>query len=108
VGAHKGRPYDTLAFAGPIAPQHCRVSGVDIHGVPSTATAETEDIMAKQAATKAEGRNLTLNPGDESAPGTPGTGEAICRDCGGTGRIGASSCPKCGGSGKVIKAIGGA
>ena len=63
--------------------------------------------MAKQAA-KTEGRNLTLNPGDEVPPGTPGSGEAICRDCGGTGRIGASTCPKCGGSGKVIKLLGGA
>jgi hypothetical protein len=67
-----------------------------------------EDIMGKQATTKTGGRNLRLNPGDEVPPGTPGSGEAICRDCGGTGRIGASTCPKCAGSGKVIKAIGGA
>jgi hypothetical protein len=66
-----------------------------------------EDIMAKQDP-KAEGRNVRLNPGDEAPPGTPGTAEAVCRDCGGTGRIGASTCPKCGGGGKVIKVIGGA
>ena len=64
--------------------------------------------MAKQDATKAEGRNLLMNPGDEVPPGTPGSGEAVCRDCGGTGRIGASTCPNCAGSGEVIKAIGGA
>jgi len=67
-----------------------------------------ENIMAKQDASKPAGRNLRLNPGDEAPPGTPGTGEVMCRDCGGTGCIGASTCPKCGGSGKVIKVLGGA
>jgi DnaJ-class molecular chaperone len=49
-----------------------------------------------------------LNPGDEAAPGTPGTGEDICPQCHGSGRIGGSSCPNCAGSGMVVKAIGGA
>src|SRR5262249_53374931 len=80
----KPSPYTKFpARLRPKLPQHCRVSGVDIHGVPSTATAETEDIMAKQNTAKAEGRNLTMNPGDEVPPGTPGSAEAICRDCGG-------------------------
>ena len=30
---------------------------------------------------------FNLNPGDEAAPGTPGTGEAVCPDCGGSGKI---------------------
>jgi DnaJ-class molecular chaperone len=50
----------------------------------------------------------TLNPGDEAARGTPGTGEDICPHCHGSGRIDGSSCPDCGGSGKIVKAIGGA
>lgn len=49
-----------------------------------------------------------INPGDEAAPGTPGTGEAVCPRCGGSGRLGTRECPDCGGSGKVIRAIGGA
>ena len=49
-----------------------------------------------------------LNPGDEAAPGTTGTGEDVCPDCQGKGRIGASACPNCGGSGKIIRAVGGA
>jgi cytochrome c5 len=49
-----------------------------------------------------------LNPGDDAAPGTPGTGETICPDCHGAGSLGAAQCPNCGGTGKVIKAIGGA
>lgn len=48
-----------------------------------------------------------LNPGDEAAPGTPGTGEDVCRECNGTGRVGAGECPNCGGSGKVVEGVGG-
>jgi DnaJ-class molecular chaperone len=48
------------------------------------------------------------NPGDQAPPGTPGTGENICRDCRGTGRRDGEACPTCGGSGKVIEEPGGA
>jgi hypothetical protein len=47
-------------------------------------------------------------PGDEAPPGTPGTGENLCRACGGTGRIDDKTCPECQGSGKVTTGIGGA
>jgi hypothetical protein len=53
-------------------------------------------------------QTLNLNPGDEAAPGTPGTGEHICPQCHGGGRIDGLSCPNCGGIGKIVKAIGGA
>jgi hypothetical protein len=47
--------------------------------------------------------------GDEARPGTPGTGEGICRRCGGSGRIsGGEPCPDCGGTGRVTVGIGGA
>lgn len=49
-----------------------------------------------------------MNPGDEASPGTPGTGEALCQRCGGSGRIADGSCPECGGSGKVTRGVGGA
>jgi len=49
-----------------------------------------------------------LNPGDDAAPGTPGTGEDVCPTCHGSGRKDADACATCGGSGKVIRAIGGA
>jgi RecJ-like exonuclease len=49
-----------------------------------------------------------LNPGDEAAPGTPGTGEDVCPLCHGLGRIMRSRCPNCGGTGKIIRGIGGA
>ncbi|HBM08934.1 hypothetical protein CXF92_10190 [Pseudomonas sp. Choline-3u-10] len=50
----------------------------------------------------------STNPGDEAAPGTPGTGENICPACNGSGRTDAGECQNCGGSGKVIEGIGGA
>ena len=49
-----------------------------------------------------------LNPGDEAAPGTPGTGEDICPLCHGQGRIMRTRCPNCGGTGKIVRGIGGA
>lgn len=47
-------------------------------------------------------------PGDEAAPGTPGTGENLCRDCNGTGTIDGRACATCNGTGKIIEGIGGA
>jgi hypothetical protein len=54
------------------------------------------------------GAQPPMAPGDEAAPGTPGTGEDVCPSCGGTGQKGASSCPMCQGTGKVTVGIGGA
>lgn len=49
-----------------------------------------------------------LNPGDEAAPGTPGTGEDLCLECNGTGkREGGTECQACAGTGKVVRAVGG-
>ena len=50
----------------------------------------------------------SVNPGDEAPEGTPGTGEGLCRECGGSGQVGGATCPSCRGSGKVIVGIGGA
>ena len=49
-----------------------------------------------------------MSPGDEAPVGTPGTGENVCPQCGGSGRMGASACPTCQGTGKVNVGIGGA
>jgi DnaJ-class molecular chaperone len=49
-----------------------------------------------------------LSPGDEAAPGTPGTGEDLCQACSGTGKLqDGKECPACSGTGKVTRAIGG-
>jgi DnaJ-class molecular chaperone len=49
-----------------------------------------------------------VNPCDEAAPGTPGTGEDICRHCQGRGVMDdGRPCAVCGGTGKVVEGIGG-
>ncbi|WPH22492.1 hypothetical protein [Variovorax paradoxus] len=49
-----------------------------------------------------------MRPGDEAPQGTPGTGETVCRLCGGSGRSkDGEPCPQCGGTGKVNVGIGG-
>ena len=49
-----------------------------------------------------------LNPGDEAPAGTPGSGEGICRECGGSGQLeGGAKCASCNGSGKVTVGMGG-
>jgi hypothetical protein len=60
-----------------------------------------ESVSAKPAAPK-------LHPGDDAAPGTPGTGEAYCPECHGRGRVDGVRCQTCGGTGKVTRAVGGA
>ena len=49
-----------------------------------------------------------LNPGDQAAPGTPGTGEDVCPNCSGSGNIEGADCENCGGTGRIIAVIGGA
>ena len=53
--------------------------------------------------------NAPMTPGDEAPAGAPGTGETLCRRCGGSGTLAAGGpCPECGGSGKTVAAVGGA
>jgi RecJ-like exonuclease len=50
-----------------------------------------------------------LAPGDDAAPGAPGSGDNICPECGGGGSLaGGETCPICAGTGKVVQGIGGA
>jgi len=53
------------------------------------------------------GAAAPLNPGDEAAPGTPGTGEDVCPQCQGSGSIENQECQNCGGTGVVIKGLAG-
>jgi len=59
--------------------------------------------------------NPELHPGDEAAPGTPGSGEDVCPVCKGTGLAADADtaegdnapCPNCGGTGVITEGIGG-
>jgi DnaJ-class molecular chaperone len=51
-------------------------------------------------------RNGNKKPGDEVPPGTPQSGEAMCRKCGGSGRIDGAPCRDCAGTGRVTVLIG--
>lgn len=57
---------------------------------------------------RADDTRISTNPGDEAAPGTPGSGEAPCPKCAGSGRQGDKECPNCGGSGIITEGVGGA
>jgi RecJ-like exonuclease len=48
-----------------------------------------------------------IAPGDDAPAGMPGTGEAVCPECAGTGRLRDRICPNCEGRGKVVQGIGG-
>lgn len=70
-------------------------------------------VRRKQPAAHSNGKAFAnsppeLNPGDEAAPGTPGTGESPCPACHGSGRRAGKACPECGGSGLIVEGIGGA
>jgi hypothetical protein len=47
-------------------------------------------------------------PGDDAAPGTPGTGEDTCPVCQGSGRVDGRPCANCDGTGRIVEGIGGA
>jgi hypothetical protein len=54
-----------------------------------------------------EDPGAALDGGDEANPGTPGSGEAPCHRCGGSGKLNGAPCPTCGGTGTVVQGIGG-
>lgn len=67
------------------------------------------DPYARNAASSGNPIDPEMNPGDQAPPGTAGTGENICPQCGGGGiRDDGSRCDHCGGTGKVIEGVGGA
>jgi len=50
----------------------------------------------------------TAAPGDEVAPGTPGSGQDVCPKCHATGQFDGRPCENCAGTGIITRAIGGA
>jgi hypothetical protein len=63
----------------------------------------------RPAAPQKPSQKPPLSPGDEAPPGTPGTGEDICRACNGTGKDRrGETCRNCDGTGRVTRGVGGA
>jgi RecJ-like exonuclease len=84
------------------------------HAAPCVDGKDKEVVMTrnnpekKVELSRLQASDAQLNPGDEAARGTPGTGEDICPECQGSGRINRQPCPNCGGRGTIIRGIGGA
>ena len=69
---------------------------------------DLRDDHKQSAAGQAAGASgeAAMNPGDEAPPGSPATGENLCRACGGAGLdTNDQACPECGGTGRVIVAV---
>jgi len=66
------------------------------------------DLAVRTPAASGAPTPQPMAPGDEAPPGTPGTGEDLCRTCGGSGRLNGGPCPECEGTGRVTRGIGGA
>lgn len=67
-----------------------------------------QEKEGRRPAAQAASRTAAMAPGDDAPEGTPGTGQSICRQCGGSGRAGTSECATCHGTGTVNAGIGGA
>jgi hypothetical protein len=101
--AHPGDPLDLkTSVAGEEDP------GASLDLAQPRGTEGRSDQPAGNGPREVIGAQAPMAPGDEAPAGTPGTGEDVCPQCGGSGRLGASSCPNCQGTGKVIVGIGGA
>ncbi len=95
------RPLDeTIAGTGPGIADDAVGPGEDMPTPPSDA--EVAAIARKLGVPPQQ-----IEPGDDAVPGTPGTGENVCRRCNGSGRAHGGECPDCAGSGIVTEGIGG-
>ncbi|HYF19007.1 MAG TPA: hypothetical protein VEA40_14150, partial [Ramlibacter sp.] len=79
-------------------------ASVDL-AVRAAASPGASDQPAGRDGARPGAPSAPMAPGDEAAPGTPGTGEDICRACGGSGRLNGGTCPECEGTGKVTVGI---
>jgi hypothetical protein len=77
-------------------------------GVASRKSPGASDQPAGAQGARASAPTPPMSPGDEAPPGTPGTGEDLCRTCGGDGQLNGAPCPDCEGTGRVTVGIGGA
>lgn len=89
----------------PADPDSQSVAGEEDPGASLDLPAGPDEASASQPFCTLPG---ALHPGADAAQGTPGTGPAVCRDCGGSGRVANGPCAMCAGSGTVPAGLGGA
>ena len=90
--------------SGSANPQSQPADAVDL---ASQSVAGEEDPGASLDMPDSSPAAAPLNPADQAPAGTLGTGENICRDCGGLGQLSGARCQTCGGTGRVIEGLGG-
>ncbi|MDB5886983.1 MAG: hypothetical protein JWR74_3154 [Polaromonas sp.] len=97
-----GQPSES---SGPDTPFSESVAGEEDPGASlDMAAGPSESVSGNPVSMPA----ATEHPGDEAPEGTPGTGEGLCRECGGSGQLDSGPCPSCDGTGKVTVGVGGA
>lgn len=82
-------------------------ASIDIAAGPARSQGASDQTAGAQGA-RASAPSAPMSPGDEAPPGTAGTGEDLCRTCGGDGQVNGSPCPDCEGTGRITVGIGGA
>ena len=113
AGSRLARRHGTLGY---LASEICEALPAALHRLSQRPAQErglprsgmTPDQPSSSAGAPNAPNAPPMAPGDEAPTGTPGTGEAPCRDCGGTGRTGGQTCATCQGTGTVNVGIGGA
>jgi hypothetical protein len=96
---------DDADGAGDLAEAKGRFASQLDHAGEGERASGSQDGPSEQGSVPSPGTEQA-NP-ERVAPGTPGAGENICRECGGSGRKDDKQCPACGGSGVVTTPIGG-
>jgi DnaJ-class molecular chaperone len=104
--AGQGRTTEGIDLAESVAGEEDPGASVDLSA--AAAAPGRSDQPAGSHAKQSSGADAAMSPGDEAPAGTPGTGEDVCPNCGGSGRAAGSACPVCAGTGKITVGIGGA
>ena len=97
---------DDVDLAQSVAGEEDPGASIDLSA--AAAAPGRSDQAAANRCEQPSGGQAAMSPGDEAPAGTPGTGEDVCPNCGGSGRAASAACPMCGGTGKVTVGIGGA
>jgi hypothetical protein len=107
MAEERTRAPEPLDLSTSVAGEEDPGASVDL-AVRSAASPGASDQPAGAEGARPGAPSAPMAPGDEAPPGTPGTGEDLCRACGGSGQLNGSACPECEGTGKVTVGIGGA